>query len=354
MKKLLSLALALIMVLTLTVAVAAEEPPYDNDESVTIGVSFDATNVSADTPLETFHYTITAGAVIDGNADGNRTYVQESSLSNDAASVPMPTTTTYDVAMTPGAADGSFTIVLPEYRSVGIYYYTVTQTEGNTAGVKYDTRKMIVKVTVIQQEENKVRVAFATASLADTNPDNGVTDVKTATFVNTYSAGSLAVKKLVTGNLGDRDKEFNVTVTFTAPANEEVNSVISYTDGTAKTIETSKWTEKNGSKQAEVTITLKHDETVTFTNIPYGVTYIVTEEDYASEGYEEEVIVYSDEANKKIDAATPNDTVTVTNTKNSAVDTGIVLDSLPYVLLIAVAVVGVVVFTARKRSRREY
>ena len=153
---------------------------------------------------------------------------------------------------------------------------------------------------------------------------------------------------MVTGNLGDRDKEFNVTVTFTAPAGKEMKSVISYTDGTAKTIETSAWTEKDGSKQAEVTIALKHDETVTFTNIPYDVTYTVTEADYTSEGYDEENIVYSDDANKKIDSAT--DTVTITNNKGTTVDTGVVLDSLPYILLIAVAVVGVVAFTAKKRT----
>ena len=55
---------------------------------------------------------------------------------------------------------------------------------------------------------------------------------------------------------------------------------------------------------------------------------------------------------KEIDS--PLETVTITNTKESHVDTGIVLDSLPYVLLIAVAVVGVVIFTSRKRSHREY
>lgn len=355
MKKLLSLALALIMVLSLSVAVFAGTTHQD-DPSVSIGVSFDATNGSADTPLETFHYTITAGAVIDGNAEDNRTYVQESSLNDEEASVPMPTIKTYDVAMTPGAEDGSFTIVLPEYSSVGIYYYTVTQTEGNTAGVKYDTRKMIVKVTVIQQEENKVRVAFATASLADTNPDNDVTDVKTATFVNTYSAGSLAVKKLVTGNLGDRDKEFNVTVTFTAPDGLSVNSEIKYRDdGVEETIVPSEWNGSEGaSKTASVVIDLKHNETVTFTNIPYGVTYEVKEADYTSEEngkYNDAQYDFTDNA-KKIDGA--SDTVTITNTKESPVDTGIVLDSLPYVLLIAVAVVGVVIFTARKRSRREY
>ena len=159
----------------------------------------------------------------------------------------------------------------------------------------------------------------------------------------------LSVKKLVTGNLGDRDKEFNVKVTFTAPTDKEVESVISYTDGTAQTIATSAWKEKNGSKQAEVTITLKHDETVTFTNIPYGVTYKVEETSYQDDGY---TTTYSGNENGTINAVT--DTVTITNTKNSTVDTGIVLDSLPYVLLIAVAVVGVVIFTARKRSHREY
>ena len=343
MKKLLSLALALIMVLSLSVAVFADTTHQD-DPSVSIGVSFAATNGNAGTPQETFNYTISKGAAI--GAEGAMVYVEESSLADVAESVPLPKVTAYSVPLTPGR-EGSFTISLPIYTSVGIYYYTVTQTEGNTAGVKYDTRKMIVKVTVIQQEENKVRVAFATASLADKDGNPG-TDVKIATFVNTYSAGSLSVKKLVTGNLGDRDKEFNVKVTFTAPTDKEVESVISYTDGTAQTIETSKWTEKNGSNQAVVTITLKHNETVTFTNIPYDVTYTVTEADYTSEGYDEEDIVYSDDANKKIDSAT--DTVTITNNKGTNVDTGVVLDSLPYVLLIAVAMVGVVAFTAKKRT----
>ena len=73
------------------------------------------------------------------------------------------------------------------------------------------------------------------------------------------------------------------------------------------------------------------------------------ETSYQDDGY---TTAYSGNENGTINAVT--DTVTITNTKNSTVDTGIVLDSLPYVLLIAVAVVGVVIFTARKRSHREY
>lgn len=350
MKKLLSLTLALIMVLSLSVAVFADTT-YKDVTSVSIGVRFDAPNGIAGTPQETFNYTISKGAAI--GAGGTMVYVEKSSLANEPDSVPPLPVLAYSVSLTPGS-EGSFTISLPTYTSVGIYYYTVTQTEGNTAGVKYDTRKMIVKVTVIQQEENKVRVAFATASLANDDGKPG-TDVKTATFENTYSAGSLSVQKLVGGTLGDREKEFDVTVTFTAPIGEIVNSTISYkptVDGDSQDITSADLADGTHS----VTITLSHEDTITFTNIPYGVKYTVAENEYADyiatyqigDGAAPENKV----ENVELNSATPK--VTITNTRDAAVDTGIVLDSLPYVLLIAVAVVGVVIFTSRKRSRREY
>lgn len=343
MKKLLSLALALIMVLSLSVAVFADDLASRNDKYVDIAIKFEGTGTVT---AETFNYVINDGALVDGDT----VYVTDSPVTDVDGEIPeISIDTTYTTRTLIPGQTGNLRLNLPTYNSVGVYYYTVTQTPGNTAGVEYDSKEIIVKVTVVQQANGKINVAFATASLADTNPSDDKTDVKIAEFVNTYSAGSLSVKKLVTGNLGDRDKEFNVKVTFTAPTDKEVESVISYTDGTAQTIATSAWKEKNGSKQAEVTITLKHDETVTFTNIPYGVTYKVEETSYQDDGY---TTTYSGNENGTINAVT--DTVTITNTKNSTVDTGIVLDSLPYVLLIAVAVVGVVIFTARKRSHREY
>lgn len=351
MKKLLSLTLALIMVLSLSVAVFADTT-YKDVTSVSIGVRFDAPNGIAGTPQETFNYTISKGAAI--GAGGTMVYVEKSSLANEPDSVPQLPVLAYSVSLTPGS-EGSFTISLPTYTSVGIYYYTVTQTPGNTAGVGYDDSKMIVKVTVIQQEENKVRVAFATASLADENGEPG-TDVKTATFVNTYSAGSLSVQKLVAGTLGDRDKEFDVTVTFTTPSTgETVNSTISYkptVDGDPQDITSADLEEGTHS----VTITLSHEDTITFTNIPYGVKYTVAENKYADYVATYKIDDVNAPENKvenvKLNSATPK--VTITNTRDAAVDTGIVLDSLPYVLLIAIAVVGVVIFTARKRSHREY
>ncbi len=336
MKKLLSLALALIMVLTLSVAVAAEDPA--DMTQVTIDVTYTATNTGTTSPAEDFSFTIAKTSVSDAAAG--------------VTTENMPDVTVGGVSFTKGEASQGGTMVKPvtitlppvdDFPSVGIYTYTIQPQEGTTAGVAYYTEDIRLVITVIEAADGQRRIAAIHTESGQPGDTEKSNDIE-----YTYSAGSLDVKKVVTGNLGDRDKEFNVTVTFTAPAGKEVKSVISYTDGTAKTIETSAWTEKDGSKQAEVTIALKHDETVTFTNIPYDVTYTVTEADYTSEGYDEENIVYSDDANKKIDSAT--DTVTITNNKGTTVDTGVVLDSLPYVLLIAVAVVGVVAFTAKKRT----
>ena len=331
MKKLLSLALALIMVLTLSVAVAAEEPPYQHDTSVTIGIAFNGENGTAQTPEETFAYTINDGAMI----EGEMVYVTDSSVKNADGVIPMPTWShTSDTTLTPGEM-GSLVYDLPTYEKVGIYYYTIAQNAGQTAGIAYDTRVFVLKVTVIEQN-GLVYVAAVhaeTASGDKVDENNG--------FVNTYSAGSLAVTKNVTGNLGDRAKEFNVWVTFTAPEAGVVNSTISYiVDEETKTIAPAEWEENTASVQ----IALHHEETVTFTNIPYGVTYHVAEDSYEAEDYKTSY----NKQDGTIGAA--SDAVTITNTKGTSVETGLLLNILPYVLLSTVAVMGVVAVTAKKRT----
>ena len=338
MKKLLSLALALIMVLTLSVAVAAEDPA--DMTQVTIDVTYTATNTGTTSPAETFSFSVVKTSVSDAAAG--------------VTTEDMPDIAVDGVAFAEGeAAQGGtmvkpMTITLPpvdDFPSVGIYTYTIQPQAGTTAGVAYYTKDIRLVITVIETADGQRRIAAIHTESGQPGDTEKSNDIE-----YTYSAGSLEVKKLVTGNLGDRDKEFNVTVTFTAPADKEVRSIISYTDGTAQTIATSAWKEKDGSKQAEVTIALKHNETVTFTNIPYDVTYEVVEADYTSEAngkYDAAKYDFTDTA-KKIDSAT--DTVTITNNKGTGVDTGVVLDSLPYILLIAVAVVGVVAFTAKKRT----
>lgn len=322
MKKLLSLALALIMVLTLSVAVAAAE--HTDMETVTISVTYNATNEGTTSPAEEFAFAIANTSVTDA--------------ASGVTKENMPTPTVGSVTYAAGEAGNAgtmtknVTITLPEYTSVGIYTYTITPPHGTNAGVTYWAKPIKLVVTVIEQN-GKMRVAAVHTEDEQEQKSDDIT--------YTYSAGSLSVTKNVTGNLGDRAKEFNVWVTFTAPEAGVVNSTISYVvDGETETI-APVW----DGNTASVQIALHHEETVTFTNIPYGVTYNVEEDSYKNDGYD---TTYSDNKTGTIGKAA--DTVTITNTKGTDVDTGIVLDSLPYILLIAVALVGVVAFTAKKRT----
>ena len=333
MKKLLSLALALIMVLTLSVAVFAAE-----NQDATFSLTYKLVNDGTSNPAETFTFTFTNGQVTDAAAGTVAPSVPDTTVSFDAGSA-----TVDGFQKQVSVALGGVT-----WPSVGIYTYDVTQKAGTTAGVTYSDVTAKLKVTVARDDATgEYYTAFVTLSLADDNND-GQTDVKTANFENTYSAGSLSVTKNVTGNLGDREKYFAITVTLTGEAGKTYADSYPVTGGSKLVDGAADAAAATISVGTPATFYLKHGETLTIANLPYGVTYTVTEADYTSEGYDEENIVYSDDANKKIDSAT--DTVTITNNKGTTVDTGVVLDSLPYILLIAVALVGVVAFTAKKRT----
>lgn len=332
MKKLISLLLALVMVLSLSTVAFADETTYPNDETVTITKIYEAENEGTTSPEETFNFTIEARGVTDA-AEGVTT-------------VNMPMPSIGNVNYTSGQAGSAnkskdITITLPEYNSVGIYTYTIKETAGNTAGVEYYGKDILLKVTVIEQN-GKIRVA----AVHTEDGFNGTGNDKKDEFANTYKAGSLSVKKNVTGNLGDKSKEFKVTVTFTAPEGKTVNEAISYTDGTAqKTIATTAW--KDGKATAE--IMLIHDETVTFTNIPYGVTYTVVEDDYTknADGTKDYDAAQYSEFDGEINSDADN--VTITNNKDGQVDTGVMLDSLPYIMVLAFVAIAGVALISKKR-----
>lgn len=334
MKKLFSLILALALVLSMsTVAFAAggENETYDDMSTVTLTKEYKLTNAGTTSPVEIFTFSVLTCTGVENAGVG---------VTTDNAPVPTIGSATFEAGAAGDATKGTqtITIKLPDYNAVGIYTYTFTETDGGTAGVTYRSNPITLKVTVIEQG-GKVRVAAV-------HTEEAGAPAKSGTFDNTYSAGSLDVKKNVTGNMGDHEKEFTVKVTFTAPTGDTVREAITYVDGTeTKTIAAGEgWT---GSKEVE--ITLKHEETVTFTNIPYGVTYTVAENDYTSDGYD---AAQYDNAEGTINVASVS--TTITNNKGGTVDTGIAMDSMPYILLLAVAFVGLFVFFSKKRMMRDF
>ena len=367
-KKLLSLVLALTMTLSMGTVAMADEPMDASVTTNTVTIYKDYVaneendHDTAKSPAETLSFTVNSVSIEDAGTNANGVV--------DITVDSMPKPTIDNVSIEEDAADindgtkHEITVKLPAYSVVGVYTYEITENDGNMAGVEYLRHPIKLVVTVQQAENGKIVVAGVHCE----DPEDGDA-VKVDSFENTYSAGKLAISKTVTGNLGDQTKKFNVKVTFNAPTGETVGAAITYRVGT-EALEITKEEWNNGT--VEKIIALKHGETITFENIPYGVKYTVEETDYTADGYDAAVYRGTDITNKNIqftgdnsvtegstekpenisiDAAEQN--VTIENHKAAEVDTGINLDSMPYILILAAVAVGGVAIISKKR-REEF
>lgn len=319
MKKLLSIGLAAMLAFGLATTSFAEEAgnvTTPTDGTVTIHKVYKLENAGTTSPEETF----TLEQVGDGTVtDGEATSAPHLGTITGAA---------YEEgAATVSGTTGDITVALPEYTNVGVYEYTLKEVAGTTAGVTYYDKGIKLVVTVVNDNNGKLRIAAVhTESTGETKSDN---------FPNTYKAGKLDVKKTVTGNLGDKNKYFEFKVTLTGEAGKTYRDSYAVTGG-SNTENPS--TIKIGE---ETRFLLKHDETIHIENLPYNVTYTVTET--AVDGYT---------TTKTGDTGTINaadQTAAFTNTKTGSVDTGVVLNNMPYILVLAVLAAGVAVFIIRKR-----
>ena len=323
MKKFVAILLTLMLVLGIGAAVADEAqvtPTTDTDltDHGTVTIKKVYKLVGAGTsPAETFTLEqVGVGRVTDG----------------DATSAPALGTIT-GAAFNEGAATadgttiGNITVALPEYTNVGVYEYTLQEVAGNTAGVAYYGKTIKLVVTVVNGTVGNIRVA------AVHTEDEGGT--KSSEFINTYRAGTLKVSKTVAGNLGDKNKYFEFKVTLTGENGKTYGASYAVTGGSKDD------NPKSIVIGQETTFMLKHGDTLSIANLPYGVTYTVTET--AADGY----TTSATGDTGKINAA--EQTAAFTNTKTGSIDTGVTTENLPYVLLIGfVVLAGAALLIKRK------
>lgn len=338
-KKLMALFLAMVMVMGLCVTAFADEgdeggettptqPTVEaqQDEQPKVYKTYQVNNGTA--PAETFTFKFTAESYKNGDGD-------------TVADAMIPTidnaTISFDAIDTTETKSAELNIDANQYE-LGVYTYKVEEIAGSTAGVTYDSTPLYLVLTILRDENSgKHFVAamhYETADGSKLGSDGAI--------VNEYDAGSLSVTKQITGNMADMTKKFAFTITFTAPTGKTVNSTITVTNPDAST--------ENLTFDAEGTLTytidLGDDNTVTFTNLPAGVTYVVSEEaeNYTASQNNVEGNIEANDA----------DTVEITNDlNNGTIDTGITMDSLPYIVLLALVVVAGVVFFSKKRMARE-
>lgn len=169
------------------------------------------------------------------------------------------------------------------------------------------------------------------------------------TFYAKYvpASANLTVSKTVTGKLGDTNKAFTFTITKAdgTPVNI-TDANIAITDNTKAV-----W-QRNGQ------FTLKDGASITFKNLPSGE-YKIVEDDYIGEKYETSWQIGTDgDVHKKNRTATvtidtTEQTVHFTNHRTLEPDLGVLLDTLPYIVILAVVAGGVALLMLRKRRKED-
>lgn len=282
-------------------------------------------------------------------------------------------------------------ITFPTYTEAGKYEYTVKEKQTvDPAVVNGEHEKMIMSQAVYTMDVYVSNVGngyeISNIIVNKNNDDEGTAvtgkvDISNTTkngfnFTNTYvqeagtgtdptnpdpdykTYGSLDVSKIIktdAADTADTNKEFEFVANFTFPTG---------TDGTtldAKATIGDSTTTITGTSH---TFKLKHGQNVKFTGLPVGTKISVTES--ATPNYKGSAEVVINNGTKEAVAETKynealtvsnktlgqnKNTVDVTNTYNYVPATGIIMNTLPYVLMIALCGAALMAFVAFKRRR---
>lgn len=236
----------------------------------------------------------------------------------------------------------------------GIFRYVVseaaTDNDGNKyEGVAYTTEQKYFDVYVTSDDDGNLEVS-SYLFVDKNNPESKGEGV----FTNDYSSHhdtlkDLTVKKEVTGNQGNRNKDFKFTIKVDGAAGEQY--YVTFSDGKAPT------TLVSGEAK---TITLKDNETAKIFGLSETDEYTVTEASYADDGYtttidNEEKLTATGTIKKDTEARTTaangDKNITVVNDKTTNSPTGIFLHIAPYIALIGAAIASSLLFFRRKRVK---
>ena len=284
-------------------------------------------------------------------------------------------------------------ITFPTYPEAGKYEYTVTETQtADPIVANSEHEKMIMSQAKYTMDVyvtdgaagteisnivvNKVKDDAGQAATGKV--DIGNTDTNTFNFTNTYvqeagtgtdptnpdptynQFGSLNVSKAVVnanGTTVTSTEQFTFTATFAFPTGTDANTLggIKDANGDAVTL----------GEGGTYTFKLKANENMKFTGVPVGTTITVKES--AAKNYKgsakitingtQLTPVSAAKYNAELTAVTnqklgqKQNTVDVTNTYNDVPVTGIIMNTLPYVLMIALCGVALIAFVGFKRRR---
>lgn len=351
MKKVVSIILALIMMMSLTVAAFAadgDDSPANLRDTASVDV-WKHYNKVAPAPAETFKFT-----------------VEKVDCDNPDVGVDgMPPIGGFEIAFVADAdidhlvKDASYTLNLPEFPRVGKYVYKISENAdntANTAGVTYDSIPVYLVVDVLTDGNNHLYRYVSLHKGSDTGIKSGGSPEEgnyVPAFTNTFSSTKpnpdpdnnetgFGVKKTVSGNSADDKRYFDFKVVFTIADDKSFNGTISVNGGSNR--ENPAVATKTDNNTYEVTLKLRHNDTITFGSVPVGTTYSVSEPDVPT-GYTASVNnVTGTVETEKVTI------VTIDNNCNKEIPNGVSLDSLPYVIMLTVVAAAAVLIMLKKRA----
>ncbi|ERL06318.1 hypothetical protein J2S71_000398 [Olsenella profusa DSM 13989] len=379
-------ALALVMALA-AAAFGFASPAFAADAAKVPQVRKTLQMNEGSTVTATFSYTITPKALSTGNGseqtytDGPAATVEDITLS-DATSTANNTGT--GAIKFGGATDAS------NFTHAGVYAWTIKENQSVTNGpsngeFQFDGQTYTLIATVVPKDGGGFQfgaVVVAKGDVATTTNDDKVSGDTIPFDQNKYTENTndqpdnpnpdnpdnpdnpnhpntnLVVTKTVTGAQGDKSKQFAFTVTFTAPsvlpagktAADVLNAINPVVKGGA-TI-TDAGTVAAGATSRTITFTAADAQGVTFANLLVGTKYEISEA--SVDGYTQSYAAVANGNNvttqQGVLVGEKTNTGTMTNKYQDITPTGLIVNNLPFVLMGAVAVAGMVLYGTAKRK----
>lgn len=329
MKKSKTLRRVAAMLLAGTLMMAMGTTAFADNEPKNVTITKEITKDANDyAPATTFEFQITPGTPVDASEgqdaiyrgpDGGAYFAEGAGKITSAPDLSDIGETTTTVGTTTISIDNT------KFTAPGIYRYNVTEKQGTYEGVNYSGETKYFDVYV-NSNKDVYAYTFTNTAAAD-GKDDGV-------FTNDYTMiYDVKITKKVTGNQGDKSKDFSFTIDASGADGEQF--YVTYGDGKTVTLATGKDSQ---------TITLKDGQSATIHGLSATDTYSVEEVDYTKDGYTTTV------DGAKSGSISADTTVTFTNHKEATAPTGIMLNIAPYVLMVAVAAVLAVVFLRKRNS----
>lgn len=284
----------------------------------------------------------------------------------------------------------------------GVYVYTVEETGDDANGYGMDYSEAVYTMRVyVKNGTNGTYVASVTAEKTtdddgtaitdgekvdptpDDNPADGISNE--FAFVNVFTKqggsegddnekpdpipdetdpeypeylekiASLVIDKTVAGEYGDKTMDFNFSITLTKSPTAEDSTYTAkiYTRGTATAVDT-----KTVTSGTPCEFTLKDNQMLIFEDLPAGTTYNVTETTVAKYTATTELVAngVTTSGNEIINNALVGEKdnyARYTNTfdDSSVTPTGIIINNLPFILMIVIAGAGIVLFVISRRRK---